>query len=427
MLSAMPRFRWSLALLPLLLGSLPAGCAGRKEARPGPAASTSSPSVPSVPPTAAPAVPGGSCPIVVPPITGDASARIQGAVDAATTGQCAEVRLSPAVYEIGTSIHLRSHVRFGGQPFNHSYSVIRPLRGFQGRALLTTDYDFSSRERKQSNVTIEKVHLLALPDCTKKQECVPAQVGVFLDKTAYPTIDQCAFSGFPDGGAPIRGGGVLYLKVTNSMFTANYGWSLDFGMEFAPRKPGTEKPATYYAISVGSIQGNYFSSRRGVRVEPGFAVTVRDNQFEGGLSMVHAFRTASSVFAVESNYFEVAKTPQDVPDVGTIAVRGTGRIVGNLINGPPRGGQPFFVGPGVDIVGSEGMTIADNTIRCFDPGVRVRGMARDALTQFGNVVAPRNRIRQTWDAPGLLNPPAALAGPDDDDQLSRLPLTSPDR
>jgi hypothetical protein len=423
----MPRFRSPLLKL-LLLAPVLASCAGRNEARPGPAASNSSPTIPSAPPTAAPTVQVSACPIVVPPIAEEASASIQAAIDAATTGQCAEVRLSPAVYQIKAPIHLRSYVRFGGQAFNHSFSVIRPTRDFQGRALLTTDYDFSSRERKQSNVTVEKIHLLALADCTKKQNCAPAAVGLFLDKTAYPTVNECAFSGFPDGGAAIRGGGVLYLKVTGSKFNSVYGWSLDFSTEFAPKRPGTEKPATYYAISVGNIEGNYFASRRGVRVEPGFAVTVRNNQFEGGLSMVHAFRTPSSVFAVESNYFEVSSTPQDVPDLGTITLQGTGRVVGNLINGPARGGQPFFVGPGIDIVGSEAMTIADNTIRCFDPGVRVRGTQRDALTQFGNVVAPRKRIRQTWDAPILMAPPAALGGADDNsDQLNRLPLTSPDQ
>jgi hypothetical protein len=214
--------------------------------------------------------------------------------------------------------------------------------------------------------------------------------------------------------------------VTNSRFTDIWDWSLDFGIEYAPLKPGTQRSSTYYAISVGTIEGNYFASRRGVRVEPGFAVTLRGNQFEGGLSMVHAFRTPSSVLAIESNYFEVTDTPQDIPDRGTIALRGTGRVVGNLINGPARGDRPYFVGPGIDIVGSESMTIADNTIRCFDPGIRVRGTHRDGLTRFGNVVAPKKRVRQAWDAPTLLDA-SPSSGDDDGEAGEPFPLPGPPR
>jgi hypothetical protein len=254
-------------------------------------------------------------------------------------------------------------------------------------------------------------------------------VGLFLEKTAYPVINECDFSGFREGGAAIRGGGVLYLKVTNSRFTDIWDWSLDFSVEFAPLKPGTQQSSTYYAISVGTIEGNYFASRRGLRVEPGFGVTVRSNQFEGGLSMIHAVQRPSSVFAVEDNYFEVNHTPQDLPDLGTIALRGTGRVVGNLINGPVRrSGQPFFIGPGIDILGSDGMTVSNNTIRCFDPGVRVRATSREALTQFSNLIGPKKRVRQAWEVPFQLEQPAAL-GDDEDDSTEpqRLPLTSPER
>lgn len=425
MLSLAMRHSLSAALLVLLVASGPAGCVARKETRPGAVASTSSP--PAAPAPVAVAPPAAGCPIVVPPTTGDAAPNIQAAIDAAAIGDCAEVRLAAATFEIKTPIQLRSHVRLSGQAYRHKFSTIRPAAGFQGRALLNTDYDFSRRERKQINVTLQKLHLNALPDCKPKQACPQVLVGLWLEKTAYPVVDECMFSGFPEDGAAIRGGGVLYLKVTGSKFTDISGWSLDFSAEFAPRKPGTEKPSTYYAISVGTIEGNYFSSRRGVRVEPGFGVTVRSNQFEGGLSMIHAFQTASSVFAIEDNYFEVNHTPQDLPDLGTIALRGTGRIVGNLINGPVRGGQPFFVGPGIDIVGSDAMTIANNTIRCFDPGVRVRGTPRDALTQFSNVVGPKKRVRQAWDAPTLLGQPPPLGADDDSGELNRLPLTSPDR
>jgi hypothetical protein len=143
--------------------------------------------------------------------------------------------------------------------------------------------------------------------------------------------------------------------------------------------------------------------------------------------MVHAYERQSSVLAVEGNYFEVASTPQDVAGHGTITLRGTGRVVGNLINGPPKGPQPSFVGPGLEIVASDGMTIADNTLRCFDPAIKVRNVPPGALTQFGNVIAPKKRIKQLWDAPVLEGKlPVIPASPDDDDEwLDRVPAAPP--
>lgn len=57
---------------------------------------------------------------------------------------------------------------------------------------------------------------------------------LWLENNAYPTIRECEFTGLPENGAGIRDSGALYLT-------------------------------TYYAVSVGTIERNYFASRRGIR------------------------------------------------------------------------------------------------------------------------------------------------------------------
>lgn len=343
----------------------------------------------------------GTCPIYVPPQAGDNATRLQGALDAAAAGDCGDVLLGPGSFEISRPLQLRSGVRLKGQRFRRTFSIVRPSREFKGRALLLTQFAPGTAERKQREFYVENLRLDAAPACPSKKNCAPANatVGLWLENTAYPTIRECEFSRFPDGGAAIRGSGILYLKLLDSRFLSNLGWSVDLALEYSPKREGSEKPSTYYAVSVGTIQGNYFAARRGIRLTPVYQVTIRDNQFEGGLSMIHAYEAASSVLAIENNYFEVSKTPQDVEGRGTIAVNGTARVVGNLINGPPKGKLLSYPGPGIEVVSSASVTIEDNTIRCFDPAVRVGGVVPANLRDRGNVVAPREHVSVPWDFP----------------------------
>jgi Right handed beta helix region len=350
-------------------------------------------------PSAAP-----TCPIRVEPVLGDNWSRLQAAIEAASSGDCGDVLLGPGVFELSQPVQLRSGVRLSGQRFKKSFSTLRPSRAFRGDALLLTKFAPDTAERKQVSFYLENLLLDARPGCPTPKDCpkTAVEVGLWLENAAYPTIRDCEFARFPESGAAIRGAGILYLKLMDNRFLGNLGWSVDLALEYAPRKePDAPKRNTYYAVSVGTIQRNYFATRRGIRLTPGYAVTISDNQFEGGLSMIHAHEAASSVLVIENNYFELSRTPQDIPNRGSIAIRGSGRISGNLLNGPSKGKLPRYEGPGIEVLASNSMTIQDNTIRCFDPAVRVTGGADPArVRDGGNLIGPKGRIETAWDFPG---------------------------
>ncbi len=358
---------------------------------------------PSAAPSAAPAPAlHASCPIRVAPQAGDSRARIQAAIDLATSSDCGDVLLEAGAYEISGPIQLRSGVRLSGQRFKRTFSVLRPTPDFSGKALLVTKFAPETAERKQTEYYIENLRLDAIQKCPTRKRCAEpkVEVGIWLENTSYPTIRDAEFSRFPATGAAIRGGGVLYLKLMDCRFLSNMGWSVDLAIEYVPKKPGTNKPHTYYAVSVGIIERNYFATRRGIRLTPSYSVTIRDNQFEGGLSMIHAYEHQSSVLNIENNYFELSKVPEDIPERGSIAIRGTGRVVGNMVNGPPKGKLPSYPGPGIEVLGGASVTIADNVIRCFDPGVKVRGARdRQSVRDGGNLIAPKDHVRVPWDVP----------------------------
>ncbi len=357
----------------------------------------------------------GACPRLITPQPGDNWARIQAAIDAGKDASCNEVLLGAGEFEISRPLQLRSGLRLSGQRWKRSFSTLRPSREFSGAALLLTKLDVEASERKQMAFYVEDLHFDAKPSCPSNNDCPDAkvQVGIWLENPAYPTIRDCDFTRFPESGAGIRGGGVLYLKLLDNRFIGMLGWSVDLDIAFCPKKPNSNKHYGYYAVSVGTIQRNYFAGRRGLRLTPGFAVTIRDNQFEGGLSMIHAYESASSVLIIENNYFELSRTPQDVPEHGSISVKGTGRIVGNLLIGPAKGKLGQYPGPGIEVLSSASMTIEDNTIRRFDPGVKVAGVKEPRLVRDrGNVIAPKTQVDVPWDFPGRRAEPADDANDD---------------
>lgn len=362
----------------------------------------------------------GACPRLIAPQPGDSWARIQDAIDAGQEGGCNDVLLGPGEFELSKPLQLHSGLRLSGQRWRRSFSTLVPSREFSGAALLLTKLDVESRERKQTAFYVENLHFDAKPPCPTNKDCPDAkvEVGVWLGNPAYPTIRDCDFTRFPESGAGIRGGGVLYLKLLDNRFIGMMGWSVDLDLAFSPKKPNSNKHYGYYAVSVGTIQRNYFAGRRGIRLTPGYAVTIRDNQFEGGLSMIHAYESSSSVLIIENNYFELSRTPQDLPERGSISVKGTGRIVGNLVIGPAKGKLGQYPGPGIEVLGSASMTIEDNTIRRFDPGVKVAGVTEPRLVRDrGNVIAPQKHVSVPWDFPGRRAEPNDDANDDLKDDL----------
>lgn len=357
------------------------------------------------------------------PQPGDNSKNIQAAIEAAAGADCADVVLAAGAFDIDSPIQLRTGVRLSGQRYRHSFSTIRPSEQFKGDALLVTRFVPGSKERKQTDFIVQNIRLDAFDSCApgRPQSCqARVSVGLWLVNPSYPTIRECEFSGFPADGAGIRGTGVLYLKVLDSRFLSILGWGIDLSLQYSPRVGPTNRPSTYYAVSVGAIERNYFSSRRGIRVGPTFGLTIRDNQFEGGLSMIHAYEAASAGLAIEDNYFELKPTPQDIPDRGTIVVRGTGRIVGNLVYGPPKGKLPSYHGPGIEISGSPSFTLQDNLIRCFDPAVRARGITEPSgVHDLGNVIQPKAHVKVPWDmAQGASTAQPNAAEPEQPPELS---------
>jgi hypothetical protein len=383
-----------------------AGCRPAPVGSPG--GDSSVPSAASAPSTNAALQPPRACPITVSAIRGDNLPQLQAAVDQANAFQCGDIVLGPGNYELSAPLQLRSGVRITGQRFKRAFSTLRPMPGFRGKSLLLTRFAPDTSERKQTEFYLERLRLEATPDCPKHRDCLPAkvEVGLWLENTVYPTIRDCEFSNFPESGAGIRGGGVLYLKLLDSRFMKMLGWSVDLSLNYPPKKPGGNKPNTYYAVSVGIIQRNHFETRRGIRLTPGFSVTIRDNQFEGGLSMIHAYEAASSALVIEDNFFEVRRTPQDVPDRGTIAVRGSGRIVGNLLHGPAKGKQVNYPGPAIEVMAGASITLGDNTVRCFEPGVSVAGTADPpSIVDRGNLIGRKAHVGTPWEFSDVPEPP----------------------
>jgi hypothetical protein len=365
-------------------------------------ATRSSPQSPTLAVRTASSADASNCPIVMAPADGDNAARLQAALDSASAGDCAELRLGAGSFEISSPLILGSGVRLTGQRYKRTFSILRPTRGFQGKALLVAAAAARNSQEERAGIFVENVRLDARPECPSRTDCAPAsvEVGVWLHGTAYATLRDSEFSRFPESGAAVRGTDLRYLKILDCRFLSNRGWSLDLASERAEPAPHGARVPADYAVYLGAIHSNYFATRRGIRLTSGMSVSIRDNQFEGGLSMIHAYEATSSMLNIEDNYFEVGIQPEDVPDHGTIAVKGTGRIVGNLMFGPAKGKLPRYQGPGIEVVGSTSMTIEDNTIRRFDPAVRVRGLSDPSMVRdAGNVIGPKAHVVNPWDFP----------------------------